>query len=704
MKIDGLNPQQKEAVMADKGPLLIMAGAGSGKTRALTTRIAQLIERGVPGWRILAITFTNKAAREMRERLEELVGDEAHALWVGTFHSISLRILRKHAQLVGYPSDFVIYDSTDQRTLIGQCLKELEMDPKTYTPKMVRGLLGQAKSRMLRLSQYKDYLDEDLWDLFLLYEKKLREYQALDFDNILFRFVQLLEEHEDIRKSYEERFHEVLVDEYQDTNRIQYHLVHLLTKEKKNIVVVGDIDQSIYGWRGADIRNIVEFKKDFPGAKIITLEQNYRSTKRILAAANAVIENNPSRPPKNLWTELETGDKIFLFNARSDQEEADYVLAGIQNDLQEGIPARQIAILYRTHAQSRLFEERLRRAQIPYLIFGGQQFFERKEIKDVLAYLRILVNPRDEISLLRALVTPKRGLGETFIEKVSAYAAQEGLSFYEGAQKALEEELFSKRFAQPLERFIQLFEEAREQLHEKEPYTLCLELLEKSGYLAMLRESKLIEDKGRLENVEELLSDIASFYERGEGGLEEYLLNISLLSDVDEEIAENPVMLMSLHSAKGLEFSHVYLVGMDEDLFPSFLSKDSEEEMQEERRLCYVAITRAMKKLVLTRADTRFRFGEPQWMKPSRFLEEIPQELLHVEGKTKGSAFQRTIPFSAEKKESVDFKAGDKVSHKVFGKGTVVGIQKDKKKIQVAFESAGFKELHLDYAPLRKEA
>lgn len=704
MILEGLNPQQKKAVVAEKGPLLIMAGAGSGKTKTLTTRIAYQIDRGLPAWRILAITFTNKAAREMKDRLEELIGARADSLWVGTFHGIALRILRQYFDLLGYGKDFVIYDSSDQRTLISQCLKELEMDAKTYPPKMVRGLFSQAKSRMLRLFEYRDYLDEDLWEVFALYEKKLREYDAMDFDNILFRLVELFEENEEIRSKYEERFSEVLVDEYQDTNKIQYHLVHLLTKSKENLVVVGDIDQSIYGWRGADIRNIVEFKKDFPTATVITLEQNYRSTKRILAAANAVIENNPARPKKNLWTDLEKGDRIFLFNARSDQEEADYVLESIEKDLQGGIPPREIAVLYRTHAQSRLFEERLRRAEIAYQVYGGQQFFERMEIKDVLAYLRVLINPRDEISLTRAMGKPKRGLGGGVIGKISQYAQSQGLSFYEGALKALEEDLFTRRFSVPLASFMGLFEEARKKLEEEDPYSVAESLLEGAGYLSMLRESKLVEDKARLDNVEELLSDIASFYERGQGGLEDYLSNVSLLSDMDEEAGGEPIMLMSLHSAKGLEFTSVYLVGMDEDLFPSYLSKESDEELEEERRLCYVAITRAMKKLVLTRADTRFRFGEPQWMRPSRFLDEIPKELIHFEGKAKGSAFQRTIPFGAEKKSAGgSFGAGDKVIHKVFGRGTVVGLQEANRKIQIAFEDVGFKELHLDYAPLRKE-
>lgn len=700
--MDGLNPQQKKAVEAQAGPLLIMAGAGSGKTRTLTTRIAHLIDRGVGAWRILAITFTNKAAREMAERLEELVGDEAGSLWVGTFHGIALRIIRAYPEKLGYDRDFVIYDSSDQRTLLNRCLKELDMDPKRYPVKMVRSLIGQAKSRMLRLSEYKDHLDEDLWDLFLLYERRLKEYGALDFDNILFKLVELFEENEDIRQKYENRFHEVLVDEYQDTNRIQYHIVHLLTKAKKNLVVVGDIDQSIYGWRGADIRNIVDFKMDFPGAEIITLEQNYRSTKRILEAANALIDYNKDRPNKNLWTDLEVGDKIKIYNARNEHDEADYVVRSIEEDLRRGISPEEIAVLYRTHSLSSAFENALVTAGIHYQVYGGQQFYERREIKDVLSYLRVLVNPRDEISFLRAMGIPKRGLGEASIEKLTSYSRQYGLSLYEGAIKGLEEEVFSARIANPLKEFMKLLEEARVNIEDSDPYLLGMDLLEASGYIGMLKESKLVEDQARLENIQELFNDIASFYARGEGGLEDYLLNVALMTDMDQEDKGQPVMLMTLHSAKGLEFTSVYLVGMDEDIFPSYLSLES-DDLEEERRLCYVAITRAMKKLVLTRSDTRFRFGQPKWMEASRFIDEIPQDLLYFEGKKKGSAFQRTIPFGSEKKSAGSFSPGERVYHKVFGSGVVVGLEKDSKKIKVAFEKAGIKELHLDYAPLRKE-
>lgn len=584
---------------------------------------------------------------------------------------------------------------------MGRCLKELDMDPKRYPVKMVRSLIGQAKSRMIRLDEYKDYLDEDLWDVFLLYERRLKEFGALDFDNILFKLIELFENHEDVRLKYENRFQEVLVDEYQDTNRIQYHLVHLLTKSKKNLVVVGDIDQSIYGWRGADITNIVDFKKDFPGAQVITLEQNYRSTKRILEAANALIDFNRDRPEKNLWTDLETGDKIKLFSARNEHAEADYVIRSIEEDLKRGIPAQEIAVLYRTHSLSSAFENGLVNAGIHYQVYGGQQFYERKEIKDVLAYLRVLVNPRDEVSFLRAMVNPKRGLGDASIERLVNYSRQEGLSLYEGALKALEEEIFPKRMTNPLEDFMALFVAARDNLEITEPYLLAADLLEASGYIKMLKESKLVEDQTRLENIQELLNDIASFHARGEGGLDEYLLNVALMTDMDQEERGEPVMLMSLHSAKGLEFTSVYLVGLDEDIFPSYLALEN-DELEEERRLCYVAITRAMKKLVITRADTRFRFGQPKYMEPSRFIDEIPQELIYSEGKKKGSAFKRSIPFGSEKKVLGSFAAGDKVSHKVFGEGLVVGLDMDTKRIKVAFNTEGIKELHLDYAPLRK--
>ena len=703
MDLSTLNREQYEAVTAERGPLLVLAGAGSGKTRALTYRIAHLInQRQVFASQILGLTFTNKAAQEMRERLHELVGSEASSIWMGTFHSMAIRILRSHFTEVGLSRDFVIYDGADQRTLIGQVLRELNFNTEKYPAKMVRALISQAKSQIVRLSEYKDYLDDYFHPVFERYEQRLRDAEAVDFDNILLYLARLFDQHEDIRQYYSGKFYEVLVDEYQDTNRVQYHIVHQLTRDRGNLVVVGDVDQSIYGWRGADIRNILEFQKDFPGAQIIKLEQNYRSTNHILQLANAVIDNNKNRPPKRLWTDKGDGEKIVLYHAQTDQEEAEFIVQDITRRMEQGTPLKDIAILYRTHAQSRLLEERLRYWGHAYQIVGGLKFYDRKEIKDVLAYLRVLINPKDDLSFQRIISVPRRGLGDKFMEDLGRIARGENLSLYHAAAFGLENDLFPARQRNALGPFIGMFETLRDELGSADAYEITRRILLESGYQKMLEDSKQLEDQTRLENIGELLNDVLAYSQKENGSLEEYLIDISLLAEVDEMEDQPAVTLMTLHSSKGLEYPYVYLCGMDDNIFPSFLSKEEPDGLEEERRLCYVGFTRAMNQLVLTRADRRFRFGKSQYMTPSPFLEEIPLERVEVIGKPKPNAFNTTIPFLKVEtpKSTIDFHAGMHVTHPKYGKGIIASYDNGTKIIKIVFDSGEIKQFHSEYAPL----
>lgn len=698
-----LNDKQYEAVTTEKGPLLILAGAGSGKTKALTYRIAHLInERSIPAHRILAVTFTNKAASEMKERLHDLIGDEAGFLWIGTFHSIAIRMLRQHATEAGFRKDFTIYDSYDQRTLIKQCMQELGMNLEKYPPKMVRSIISKAKSQMIHKEDYVHYVEDYFQEVYRLYEKRLADADAMDFDNILLNVAELFRKHPEVLEKYQSKFDEILVDEYQDTNRIQYHIVHELSKVKGNIIVVGDVDQSIYGWRGAEIRNILEFQKDFKDAKVVKLEQNYRSTKTILNAANALIENNPNRPPKSLWTEGRRGDKIIVYHGDSDSMEADFITADIEKKRAEGIPLNEIAILYRTHAQSRLLEEKLRFREIPYQMVGGTEFYQRKEIKDALAYLRVLVNERDDISFERILGVPKRGLGTKFVETIRKIADVENISLYEATQLALEEEVLSTRYANAAKGLIDLFENLKESLVESDIYEVTRKLLDQSGYIRMLEESKATEDASRLENIGELLNDVLVYSQNEAGSIEEYLVNVSLMSEVDSFEDQRAVTLMTLHSSKGLEFNHVYLAGMDDNIFPSFLSKDDPQGLEEERRLCYVGITRARESLVMTRANRRMRFGQLQYMEPSIFLEELPKETVKVQGSTKKSPIQMSQTFLKREPVGEHFSPGDRVLHHKFGQGTVINFKEDERTVEIVFESTGIRKLHIDYAPIKK--
>ena len=703
MDLSSLNQEQLAAVTAEQGPLLVLAGAGSGKTRALTFRIAHLInQRQVYPSRILALTFTNKAAQEMKDRLYELVGSGASSIWMGTFHSIAIRILRSHFAEIGLSRDFVIYDAADQRTLVSQVMKELNFNTEKYPPKMVRSLISQAKSQMIRLSDYPEYLEEFFHPVFKRYEERLKEAEAMDFDNILLHLARLFDQHDDIRRHYSDKFFEVLVDEYQDTNRVQYHIVHQLTRDRSNLVVVGDVDQSIYGWRGADIRNILEFQKDFPGARVIKLEQNYRSTNHILQLANAVIENNANRPAKHLWTDQGDGDKVILYHAETDHEEAEFIAQDISRRVQEGAALKDMAILYRTHAQSRLLEERLRYWGLPYQIVGGLKFFDRKEIKDVLAYLRVLINPKDDLSFQRIIAVPRRGLGDKFMEELGRIARGEELSLFEAAQYALENDILAPRQRNALAPFIGLFENLRSELDTSDAYEITRRILIDSGYQKMLEDSKQLEDQTRLENIGELLNDVLAYSQKENGSLEEYLIDISLLAEIDEMEDQPAITLMTLHSSKGLEYPQVYLCGLDDNIFPSYLSKEEPDGMEEERRLCYVGFTRAMKQLVLTRADKRFRFGQSQYMTPSPFLDEIPSERVEIIGQAKPHAFHDTIPFlkMEPKQTGQAFHAGMHVTHPKFGKGIIASYDKQTKVLKIVFDNGDIKQLHSDYAPL----
>ena len=635
----GLNPMQRAAVEHMDGPLLIMAGAGSGKTRVLTCRIANLLAHGVRPWQILAITFTNKAATEMRDRVDRMIGESAKEVWLSTFHSFCARFLRREIEATElYQKNFVIYDSSDSQTVIKNCVKELNLDEKQYAPAAIQNRISNAKNLLQGPRAFEkeagDFFEQKVADVYHLYAKKLRENNALDFDDLLMISVILLEEHEDIREKYQNRFRYILVDEYQDTNGAQYRLTKLLAEQHHNLCVVGDADQSIYGWRGADIRNIMDFEKDYPEAKTIKLEQNYRSTKMILAAANAVIAHNVNRKPKNLWTENPEGEFISSYCARDERDEASFIANTIlkQKTLSNAAYG-DMAILYRTNAQSRVLEEGLMRAGVPYTMVGGLKFYDRKEIKDIIAYLRVIYNPMDSVSLMRIINVPKRGLGNTSLGRLNAAAAEMGLSLFDIISN---EDLLdgiqgiTARVKTPLEAFSALiFDFIGHQATM--PLDLMIEkLLVESGYQKELEADKKPENETRLENLKEFVGVAKDFMKsEEEPTLENFLGQIALVSDIDNaDMVDDRVTLMTLHSAKGLEFPIVFLAGMEEGIFPHSRTLMDEDQLEEERRTCYVGITRAQKKLYLTHASFRTLFGQSNMNPPSRFLKEIPAQYL----------------------------------------------------------------------------
>ena len=636
---DTLNPKQKEAVLHTDGPLLILAGAGSGKTRVLTHRIAYLIDEcGVNPWNIMAITFTNKAAGEMRERVDNLVGFGAESIWVSTFHSSCVRILRRHIESLGYTTSFSIYDSDDQKTLMRQVFKAMDIDTKQFKERAVLAAISSAKDKLITPEEFllnagADFREKKTGEIYREYQKQLKKNNALDFDDLIVKTVELFQNNPQVLDYYQERFRYIMVDEYQDTNMAQFKLVSLLASKYRNLCVVGDDDQSIYRFRGADIQNILSFENTFPGTKVIKLEQNYRSTQNILDAANGVIRHNFGRKDKTLWTANGEGDKILFKQFDTAKDEADFVVRQIRDSTYS---YQDQTVLYRTNAQSRLLEERCIFYNVPYRLVGGVNFYQRKEIKDVLAYLKTIANGVDDLSVIRIINVPKRGIGATTIGRVTAFASEHNMSFYDTLKEAKQIPGIGKA-AEKIGRFIAQMEAFRAMAHSEE-YSikdLIDHILEDTGYEEELQEEGEIEAQTRLENIEELINKAAAYEEDSEHPtLDEFLEQVALVADIDNvDDSEDRVTLMTLHSAKGLEFPKVYLVGMEDGLFPGIMSimADDKTEMEEERRLCYVGITRAKKELVLTAARQRMINGETRWSKPSRFIDEIPSELLDAD-------------------------------------------------------------------------
>ncbi|MEE0673639.1 MAG: DNA helicase PcrA [Enterocloster sp.] len=636
---DTLNPKQKEAVLHTDGPLLILAGAGSGKTRVLTHRIAYLIDEcGVNPWNIMAITFTNKAAGEMRERVDNLVGFGAESIWVSTFHSSCVRILRRHIENLGYTTSFSIYDSDDQKTLMRQVFKTLDIDTKQFKERSVLAAISSAKDKLIPPEEFLlnaggDFREKKTGEIYKEYQKQLKKNNALDFDDLIVKTVELFQNNPQILDYYQERFRYIMVDEYQDTNMAQFKLVSLLASKYRNLCVVGDDDQSIYRFRGADIQNILSFENTFPGTMVIKLEQNYRSTQNILDAANEVIRHNFGRKDKTLWTANGEGDKILFKQFDTAKDEADFVVRQIRDS---GYSYQDQAVLYRTNAQSRLLEERCIFYNVPYRLVGGVNFYQRKEIKDILAYLKTIANGVDDLSVIRIINVPKRGIGATTIGRVTAFASEHNMSFYDTLKEAKQIPGIGKA-AEKISRFIAQMEVFRAMAYSEE-YSmkdLIDHILEDTGYGEELQEEGEIEAQTRLENIEELINKAAAYEEDSEHPtLDEFLEQVALVADIDNvDDTEDRVTLMTLHSAKGLEFPKVYLVGMEDGLFPGMMSimSDDKTEMEEERRLCYVGITRAKKELVLTAARQRMINGETRWSKPSRFINEIPSNLLDTD-------------------------------------------------------------------------
>ncbi len=739
---DTLNDRQKEAVLHTEGPLLILAGAGSGKTRVLTHRIAYLIEeKGVNPWNILAITFTNKAAGEMRERVDQLVGFGSESIWVSTFHSMCVRILRRHIELLGYDTNFTIYDTDDQKTLMKDVCRLLNVDTKIFRERTLLSAISRAKNELITpeeavLQAGGDFSQKKIAEVYTEYEKQMRANNALDFDDLLLKTVQLFQTHKEVLDYYQERFRYIMVDEYQDTNTVQFELVRLLASKYRNLCVVGDDDQSIYKFRGANIKNILNFEQYFQDAKVIKLEQNYRSTETILDAANGVISHNTGRKEKTLWTENEKGEAIEFRQFDTAYDEAEYIVDDIRRQVARGEGSyHDNAILYRTNAQSRMFEEKFVTANIPYKIVGGINFYARREIKDLLAYLKTIDNGRDDLAVRRIINVPKRGIGLTSINRVQEYAARKEIGFYEALLGA---DLIPDigRGLSRLESFAALMERFKRDAVEMTISDLVQEILDETGYIESLQAEGEEEAEARIENIDELRNKIAAYEEMCQeqdepASLSGFLEEVALVADIDD-LDENSdyVVLMTLHSAKGLEFPHVYLAGMEDGLFPSYMTITSEdpEEVEEERRLCYVGITRAQEKLTLTCAERRMVRGETQYNKMSRFLKEIPLELLSTgavfqkgseEGQEKPkpqSAYQqarqvfRTKAFAGLKQgkqfgspsNSLDYQVGDRVRHVKFGDGTVTNIIEGGRdyEVTVDFDGPGTKKMFAAFAKL----
>lgn len=730
MILEGLNDKQKEAVLHKNGPLLVLAGAGSGKTRVLTTSIANLIKNeGVDPRNILAITFTNKAANEMKDRIASLLGMDVGHLWIGTFHSICARILRMNIEKIGYSSNFTIYDTNDQRTLIKEIINDLGYKDE-ISPRDAQNIISSLKNKSISPNEflkidsfYRNH--NEYYEIYRLYEKRKYEYNSLDFDDLIEKVLDIFKKDQQVLEYYQQKFEYVFVDEYQDTNASQYELIKYFGGYHNNVIVVGDADQSIYSFRGADISNILNFEKDFNDARVIKLEQNYRSTSNILNTANSLIINNIERKDKNLWTANDTGDEVIYKNNSVESEEGKFVVDEIKKLVNLGYAYSDIAVLYRTNAQSRPFEEILMKNLIDYKVIGGLKFYDRKEIKDLVSYLKVIVNPKDDVALKRIINEPKRGIGDKSVEQMGKIASDNNISILELITNPTYEQLLTDRLKKLAYKFYNPLKEIFENALKYTITDLINEVLDKSGYLKVLESSYSVEDRARIDNINEFISAASEYEENNpDDTIYDYLENLSLISELEKtEDRDNSVTLMTMHAAKGLEFPIVFVVGMDEGLFPGKRSID-EGNVEEERRLFYVAITRAREKLYLTSSEVRRAYGKPVYYKTSRFIDEIKSNIKELENKSFSSFNSRTYERSSnedymrektrqsvldtklKKHENSDetYQVGDKIMHSKWGEGMVVQIKEneDGNELVVAFDKKGLKKLNQDYAPIYK--
>lgn len=732
---ENLNPQQKEAVCHTEGPLLILAGAGSGKTRVLTHRIAYLIdEKGVNPWNIMAITFTNKAAQEMKERVDQIVGFGSESVWVTTFHSTCVRILRRYIDRIGFDNRFTIYDADDQKSLMKDICKRLQIDTKLYKERALLAQISNAKDQLVSPEEFElnsqgDYSKMRVAEVYKEYQTQLRRNNALDFDDLIMKTVELFQSCPEVLESYQERFRYIMVDEYQDTNLAQFQFVSLLASKYQNLCVVGDDDQSIYKFRGANIENILGFERVFSNTKVIRLEQNYRSTKNILQAANEVIQNNAQRKPKTLWTDNEEGNKVHFRHFLSGFEEAEYVVGDIAQKHREGIcNYRDCAVLYRTNAQSRLFEEKFLMANIPYRLVGGVNFYARKEIKDLLSYLKTVDNAKDDLAVRRIINIPKRGIGATTLARVQEYATEQDISFYDALKEA---EKIPKlgRAAVKIQPFVTMIQSLRSAQRSFSVSELLDDVIERTGYVQDLIAEDTDESRARIENIDELITKAVTYDKESENPtLGGFLEEVALVADIDTvDPNQDHVLLMTLHSAKGLEFSQVYLAGMEDGIFPSYMTIGSEDpgDMEEERRLCYVGITRAMKDLTMTSVQQRMIRGQAQYNKVSRFIYELPREIVDMGHKIEKKEIKTEVPrnntyaqmreafrakafqprqFEVKKADKLSYEVGDTVRHMKFGVGIVKNIVEGGKdyEVTVDFDQVGVKKMFASFAKLKK--
>ncbi len=733
--LEGLNHEQELAVTTTEGPVLVIAGAGSGKTKVLTQRIAYILSQkpDVKPWNILAITFTNKAANEMKERIEMVIGNDANSIWTGTFHSICTRILRKHIDKIGFTSSFNIYDTTDTKTIIKECLRELNIDSKIFSEKKVQGSISKAKSEMIDEKKYEINAGNDYWEskvaqIYSLYQKKLKQNNGLDFDDIILCTIKILLDNPEVLAYYQQKFRYIMVDEYQDTNKPQFTLINLLSGMYGNLFVVGDNDQSIYAFRGADISNILNFEKDYPGAKIIKLEQNYRSTQYILDVANDIIKNNQAKIQKNLWTDKKEGAKPIYANVKDQYAEGQYIADCINKEVRSGRKYSDCAILYRTNAQSRAIEDIFLKERIPYKVIGGMKFYDRKEIKDIIAYLRVIENPADSVSLRRIINEPKRGIGDTTVNKILDIAVESNTTMFNIIEQA---DIYTLKGTSVLKNFAQMINDFRQEKDNMSIEKLIDWVLDMSGYKQMLEAEDTVEAQSRLENIEELKTIAMEFSsESAENNLGMFLESISLVSDIDNlDEEQDYVVLMTMHNAKGLEFPVVFVCGLEEGLFPSNQSMLEENGVEEERRLCYVAVTRAKTNLHLISAKIRTIYGNTSCAIPSRFLKEISPNLIEyiddtikkvemlsndqlskITNKVNNvfktpEVFLNSLNNSNSQMEDVDlskFKPGVNVNHRKFGKGTIISVEPDEDdlKVEINFETFGTKRLMAKFARL----